>query len=120
VGGTSNLLRDTGDEDGMNLEEVAHDLKNAREVLGAVEVRTLAGVAAMLSEIAENLSRTAERLENMAPQEWMGPDEAAAYLGKSRHAFQKAVAQEGVPRHYLTGRRPLFNRRELDDWLLSR
>ena len=104
----------------MNLEEVARDLKNAREVLEAVEARTLAGVAAMLSEIAENLSRTAERLEKMAPQEWMGPDEAATYLGKSQNAFQKAVAQEGVPRHYLTGRRPLYNRRELDDWLLSR
>jgi hypothetical protein len=37
VGGTRNLLRDTGNGDGMNLEEVARDLKNAREVLGAVE-----------------------------------------------------------------------------------
>ena len=120
MGGTSNLLRDTGNGDGMNLEEVARDLKNARKVLGAVEARTLAGVAEMLSEVTVNLSRTAERLEKMAPQEWMGPDEAAAYLGKSRHAFQKAVAQESVPRHYLTGRRPLYNRRELDDWLLSR
>ena len=114
------MLRDTGNGDGMNLEEVARDLKNTREVLGAVEARTLAGVAAMLSEIAENLSRTAERLEKMAPQEWMGSEEAAAYLGKSRHAFQKAVTQEAIPRHYLTGRRPLFNRRELDEWLLSR
>jgi excisionase family DNA binding protein len=104
----------------MNLEEVARDLKNAREVLGTVEARTLVGVAAMLSEVAENLSRTAERLEKMAPQVWMGPDEAAAHLGKSRHAFQKAVAQESVPKHYLTGRRPLFNRQELDEWLLGR
>jgi hypothetical protein len=44
----------------MNLEEVTRDLKNAREVLGAVETRNLAGVTAMLCEIAENLSRTAE------------------------------------------------------------
>jgi hypothetical protein len=43
VGGASNLLRDTGDEDGMNLEEVACDLKNASEVLGAVEARTYGG-----------------------------------------------------------------------------
>jgi hypothetical protein len=60
VDGTCNLLQDTGNGDGMNLEEVASDLKNAREVLGAVETKTLAGVAAMLSEVAENLSRTAE------------------------------------------------------------
>jgi hypothetical protein len=60
VGGTRNTLRDASNEDGMNLEEVARDLKVAREVLGAVEARTLAGVAAMLFEVAENLSRTAE------------------------------------------------------------
>jgi len=53
------LLRETGNGDGMNLEEVTRDL-NAREVLGAVETRNLAGVAAMLCEIAENRSRTAE------------------------------------------------------------
>ena len=34
VGGTSNLLRDTGNGDDMNLEEVTGDLKNAREILG--------------------------------------------------------------------------------------
>ena len=120
MGGTRKLLRDTDNEDGMNLEEVARDIKNSREILEAVETRTLAGVAAMLSKAADTLSHTADRLEKMAPQEWMGPEEAAAYLGKSRHAFQKAVAQEGVPRHFLTSRRPLFNRRELDEWLLSR
>ena len=54
------MLRDTGNGDGMNLEEVARDPKNAREVLGAVETRNLAGVVAMLCEIAENLYRTAE------------------------------------------------------------
>jgi hypothetical protein len=43
----------------MNLEEVARDL-NAREALAAVETRTLVRVAAMLSEIVENLSPTAE------------------------------------------------------------
>jgi hypothetical protein len=37
VGGTRNLLRAPGNGDGMNLGEVARDLKNAREVLGAVE-----------------------------------------------------------------------------------
>jgi hypothetical protein len=44
----------------MYLEEVTRDFKNVREVLGAVEARNLAGVAAMLCEIAENLARTAE------------------------------------------------------------
>jgi len=43
----------------MNLEEVARDL-HAREVSGAINTRTLAGVAAMLFEVAENLFRTAE------------------------------------------------------------
>jgi excisionase family DNA binding protein len=102
------------------LAEVVRDLREARSALEAIEAQALAGVAATLSGAADSLSRTAERLEKMASQEWMGLEEAATYLGKSKHAFQKAVAQEDVPRHYLTGRRPLFNRRELDEWLLSR
>ncbi len=102
------------------MSEVAHDLKEVRSTLEALEAQALAGVAATLSGVADSLSRTAERLERIAPQEWMGPEDAAAYLGKPRHAFQKAVTQEGVPKHYLTGRRPLFNRRELDEWLLGR
>jgi len=59
VGGIRNVLWAPGKGDGMNLEEVARDL-NAREVLAAVETRTLARVATMLSEVAENLSPTAE------------------------------------------------------------
>ena len=56
------LLKDfrMGNGDSMNPEEVICDLKNVREVLRAVETRNLAGVAAMLCEVAENLSRTAE------------------------------------------------------------
>jgi len=100
--------------------DVTRDLKHAREALEATEAQVLAEVAATLSGAASSLSQTAERLEKMAPQEWMNLEEAAAYLGKSRHAFQKAVAHEDVPKHYLTGRRPLFNRRELDEWLLNR
>jgi hypothetical protein len=114
------LLRETKSGESSSLGEVARDLKEAREVLEVVEVRALAGVVAVLSEATDKLSHTAERLEKMAPQEWMDSEEAAAYLGKSRHAFQKAVAHEGVPKHYLTCRRPLFSRRELDEWLLSR
>ena len=59
MGGIRNALWAPGNGDGMNLEEVARDL-NAREVLAAVETRTLARVAPMLSEVAENLSPTAE------------------------------------------------------------
>ena len=50
------MLWAPGNGDGMNLEEVAHNPKNAREVLAAVETRTLARVATMFSEVAENLS----------------------------------------------------------------
>jgi excisionase family DNA binding protein len=114
------LLRDTGNGDGMNLEEIARDLKNAREVLGTIEARTLAGVAAMLSEVAENLSRTAERLERQRPVEWMDTKQAAAYLGISPGSFANAVASEDIPKHYFTGRKPKFSRQELDAWLMRR
>ena len=105
----------------MNLEEVARDLKSAREVLDAVEARrTLAGVAAVLSEVAENLSRTAERLERQRPVEWMDTKQAAAYLGISPGSFANAVASEDIPKHYFTGRKPKFSRQELDAWLMRR
>ena len=120
MGGTRNLLRDTGNGDGTNLEEVARDLKNAREVLGAIEARTLAGVAAMLSEVAENLSHTAERLERQRPVEWMVTDQAAAHLGISTGSFANAVASESIPKHYFTGRKPKFSRQELAAWLMER
>jgi excisionase family DNA binding protein len=120
VGGTKNLLQDTGNGDGMNLEEVARDLKNAREILEAVEAKTLAGVAAVLSEVAENLSRTAERLERQRPVEWMDTNQAATYLGISPGSFANAVASEDIPKHYFTGRKPKFSRQELDAWLMRR
>lgn len=51
----------------------------------------------------------------------MTAEQAAAYLGfKSVQAFEKVVAREGVPRHYVSGRRPLYNRAELDAWLMER
>jgi excisionase family DNA binding protein len=88
--------------------------------LEAVEARTLAGVAAMLSEIAENLSRTAERLERQRPVEWMDTDQAAAYLGISPGSFANAVGSEGIPKHYFTGRKLKFSCQELDAWLMGR
>jgi hypothetical protein len=48
-------------------------------------------------------------------------EHAAAYLGfGSVQAFEKVVAREGVPRHYISGRKPLYNRPELDSWLMDR
>jgi excisionase family DNA binding protein len=80
----------------------------------------MVGVAAILSEVAENLSRTAERLEHQRPVEWMDTNQAAAYLGISPGSFANAVASEDIPKHYFTGRKPKFSRQELDAWLMGR
>ena len=80
----------------------------------------VAVVSATLSEAADSLSRTAERLERMAPQQWMDTDQAAAYLGISAGSFANAVASERIPNHYFTGRKPKFSRQELDAWLMGR
>ena len=102
-----------------DLAAVARDMREAKGVLSAVETEALVGVARMLSETAESLARTAERLEAMRPAEWMDAEQAAAYLAdRSRDSFDKVAPS--LPKHYLTERRPLYNRREIDEWLMSR
>jgi hypothetical protein len=102
-----------------DLAAVARSMREAKGVLSEVEIRTLVGVAGVLSETAESLARTAERLEAMRPVEWMDAKQAAAYLAdRSRDSFDKVAPS--LPKHYLTERRPLYNRREIDEWLMSR
>ncbi len=103
------------------LSETVGKLEEVRRVLEGVEAAALSGVAMVLIEAAESLSRTAKHLADTRPAEWMTAEQAAAYLGfKSVQAFEKVVAREGVPRHYVSGRRPLYNRAELDAWLMGR
>ncbi len=102
-----------------DLAAVARSMRETKDVLSEVEARTLVGVAGVLSEAAESLARTAERLEAMRPAEWMDAEQTAAYLAdRSRDSFDKVAPL--LPKHYLTERRPLYNRREIDEWLLGR
>ncbi len=103
------------------LLETARRLQEARRALQGVESAALSGTAVVLVEAAESLSRTAKDLADMRPAEWMTAEQAAAYLGcESVGAFEKVVAREGVPRHYLSTRAPRYNRVELDTWLMDR
>ena len=88
--------------------------------LRAFEGTALTQIAAMLSEAAESLVRTARELKELAPSEWMTADEAAAYLKRTSKAFEKIVSQGEIPKHYLTERGILFSRKELDEWLMGR
>lgn len=99
---------------------MATALKDSQELLRGFEHTALATTAQMLSETAQSLAETQEKQEKMRVQEWMDSEGCAAYLGKSRDALEKIKAQTDIPRHYLTGRAPMFNRREVDEWLLSR
>jgi hypothetical protein len=102
-----------------NLVAVVREMREAKGVLSAVETQALTGVASVLAEAAESLARTAERLEAMRPAEWMDAEQAAAYLAdRSRDSFDKVAPS--LPKHYLTERRPLYNRREIDEWLMGR
>lgn len=103
------------------LSETVGKLEEVRRALVGVEATALSGVAMVLIEASESLSRTAKHLADTRPAEWMTAEQAAAYLGfKSVQAFEKVVSREGVPRHYVSGRKPLYNRAELDDWLMGR
>jgi hypothetical protein len=49
----------------------------------------------------------------------MDAEQTAAYLAdRSRDSFDKVAPS--LPKHYLTERRPLYNRREIDEWLMGR
>lgn len=103
------------------LSETVGKLEEVRQMLDGIEAVALSGVAMVLIEASESLSRTARHLANTRPAEWMTAEQAAAYLGfGSAQAFEKVVAREGVPRHYVSGRKPLYNRTELDAWLMDR
>lgn len=110
----------TGEAAGAeDLATVSRSMREAKEMLSAVEAQALVGVASVLAETAESLARTAECLEAMQPSEWMDAEQAAAYLAdRSRDSFDKVAPS--LPKHYLTERRPLYNRREIDEWLMSR
>ncbi len=47
-------------------------------------------------------------------------EQAASYLQRTPKAFEKIVAKGEIPRHYITERGILFNRKALDEWLMGR
>ena len=100
--------------------ETARALSEVRSILQSYETTALAGVAATLAEVAESLARAARELKEISPDEWMDAEGAAAYLKCTPKAFQKMVAREGIPKHYLSARLTRYNRAELDEWLLGR
>jgi len=103
------------------LAEKMRELEEAKRILEDVEATTLSGVALALTEAAESLSRTAKDLVDMRATEWMTAEQAATYLGcESAKAFEKIVAREDIPKHYLSARTPRYNRAELDRWLMDR
>ena len=103
------------------LSENIRELEEAKRILEDVEATTLSGVALVLTEAAESLSRTAKELTDMRVIEWMTAEQAATYLGcESAKAFEKIAAREGIPRHYLSARTPRYSRAELDAWLTGR
>ena len=102
------------------LEKKAEDLAAVRKVLEGMEAETLAGVARLLADTAESLARAVETMKAMQLAEWMDHEQAAAYFNRTPGAFKELVRTEGVPKHYLSERGILYNRAELDAWLMER
>jgi hypothetical protein len=102
------------------LAALSHEIRDARAVLDGLEARALAGVAQTLTQAADSLAQTAERLEALNPDELMDADECAVFLRKTRKAFDHLLATTDLPRHYVTERGILFSRREVYEWVLDR
>ena len=69
----------------------------------------------------ELIEQLITKLSEIQPPDWMTTEQAAKYLGfKSVEAFQKVATRQSIPKHFLSARATRYNRRELDEWLLSR
>jgi hypothetical protein len=104
---------------------LAHDVREIREALVALEADVLSEAAASLAEAAEVLERVAVRLEASRPHEWLSHEEAAVHLrmvdseGKPQVDYlYKLAYSEGIPRHKL-GDRWRYSVKELDEWLME-
>jgi hypothetical protein len=103
------------------LVEVSRDVAAVREVLRGAEERTLAEIAVVLAEAAESVARAAEAAREAQPGAWMDSKQAAAYLAdRTEDSFEKISAKTDIPKHRLTERVILYNRAELDAWLMGR
>jgi len=103
-----------------SLTALFHEIRDARAVLDGLEARALAGVAETLTQAADSLAQTAERLEALNPDDLMDAEECAVFLRKTRKAFDHLLATTDLPRHYVTERGILFSRREVYEWVLDR
>jgi|GEM_PF-2363246 len=103
-----------------SLTALFHEIRDARAVLDGLEARALAGVAETLTQAADSLAQTAERLEALNPDDLMDAEECAVFLRKSRKALDHLLAATDIPRHYITERGILFSRKEVYEWVLDR
>ena len=111
------MIREHGDAG--SLVEAAEDLRAARRALEAVEAQTLSGVAETLARAVDRASDVLERLERMRPADWMDRQQVAAYLAnRTKDSFDRIASE--IPRHRLSEQRYLYNRAEVDEWLMSR
>jgi hypothetical protein len=118
---TQNRVGDVQWDRADRLVEVSRDVAAVREVLRGAEERTLAEIAAVLAEAAESVARAVEVAREAQPGAWMDSKQAAAYLaGRTEDSFEKIVAKTDIPKHRLTERVILYNRAELDAWLMGR
>ena len=109
----------TGAPTAPSLVEVTRTLEEARDALRGYEVTALAGIAATLAEAAESLARTARELHEMRGEEWMDTQQCAAHLQRRTRKQWETIAPS-LPKHYVTERGILYNRNEIDEWLMAR
>src|SRR5215216_2237373 len=80
-----------------SLAALSHEIRNTRAVLDYLEARALAGVAETLTQAADSLAQTAERLEALNPDDLMDAEECAVFLRKTRKAFDHLLATADLP-----------------------
>lgn len=99
-------------------ETLAAQLEANREALRAFEGSALAQVAESLMRVCEVQTEILEGLEGMRREEWMTPEQAAAYLGgRTRKSFERIAPH--LPRSYVSRQDILYSRTALDEALRS-
>jgi hypothetical protein len=102
----------------VDLTEQAQALDEAKAVLEAAALDTLASVAEKLAETSRMQLEIQRSLEEMREERFLGVEGAIEVLGyKTRRSFEVLLkSRPDLPRHYFTGRGIRFSRAELLEW----
>jgi hypothetical protein len=102
-----------------SLVEVTRTLEQARDATHGYEVKALAGVWLQhWSRRRRDWQRPPKSCTRCKPRNGLDAEQMRSYLSRTPKQWERIAPM--LPRHYVTERGILYNRREIDEWLMER